>query len=156
MQDLPWIEQVELFRVFPDRIVVNITERDPVARMADKALVSQKGVLFYPEDYALWQDLPFLDVDRGDAELAFSALQTVRQIGLGEGNHAYPVQSVRFNVVNGWDIRFSNALLVRLGRGDFNHLYTRFCAYYPLILHGNRYVVPHKIDMRYAHGAAVS
>ena len=155
LQALPWVEDADLYRAFPDRIVVNITERDPFARFKDSGLVSQKGVLFYPDDYAQWQDLPLLEVDSQDLPIAFQALRHIHQASPSEGLLPYGVYAVRFSPSVGWDVRFSNALLVRLGRGDFATLFERFWHNYPKILRYNANKVPHRIDMRYAHGAAI-
>lgn len=93
----PWIENVEVLRKMPDRLVINVTEYRPEAiiNIEDEFfMLSNKGVLFKPftdsDPYNLpvitgmsYSDIPVADLSASDQ---FQAVRTV--LGMGRGSEA--------------------------------------------------------------------
>lgn len=77
---LPWVRSVNVSLVWPDRVVVTIAEREPVARWNKDALIDKSGVVFYPGDSlaSAASDLPQLsgpDQSAKEVWLAFVDLK---------------------------------------------------------------------------------
>ena len=58
---LPWVDTASVRRVWPQTLVMHITEQVPLARWGGKRLVNASGVVFAPEDKALPRGLVTLE-----------------------------------------------------------------------------------------------
>lgn len=56
----PWVESVAVSRSWPDGLVVEVSERKPVARWGNTSLISASGQLFTPSQLKLVDGLPIL------------------------------------------------------------------------------------------------
>ncbi|MBT4884726.1 MAG: FtsQ-type POTRA domain-containing protein [Legionellales bacterium] len=156
LSELPWVEDVQVYRIFPDKIALNIKEKVAVARYGSDGLVSLSGRVFKPSNEYMSTDLPVLDAPNNDFKLVFSALLQLKQALLNNKDLPQNVSKLKYSPDTGWDVTFTNSLLVHLGRVDFTSAIGKFSYYYPKIVTRNKNKVIKTIDMRYANGAAVS
>ena len=156
LSELPWVEDVQVYRVFPDKIALNIKEKIPVARYGEDGLISLSGKLFRPSRECVSDDLPYLEAPESNIELVFSALGYLKKAVANNKVLPQKIKYLKYSHDAGWDVAFSNPLLVHLGRVDFNTAIDKFSYYYPKIITRNKNKVIKTIDMRYANGAAVS
>ena len=153
---MPWVERVQVYRVFPDRLALRIEEKVPVARYGDTALISKAGKCFEPRSLAETGSLPRLEVEYADLALGHKGLLQVQSWLSSTAVLPQDVEVVRYQPDIGWDVLFHSGLLVRLGRSPVEQSLAKWAHYYPKILRHKHGKLPKKIDMRYANGAAVS
>ncbi len=102
---LPWIESATLRRSYPDRLTVQVVERQPALMLADEQLwfVDHLGEVFKPVDPTEWTDLPVItgiDVDQravdpdGSRERLRRALAVIAAIGESQSLEADDIGEV--------------------------------------------------------------
>ena len=153
LKKLSWINRVEVRRVWPDRIIVRVSEHVVFARWNESYLLSAEGKVF---DGKSEQPLPSLKGPDDSAQevkeryLKFSSLLT--SINL------IP-QQVILSQRRAWQLRLSNGLIVALGRDQANNTVEsrleRFLEVYEA-LGGRLNQQPLSyVDLRYPNGFAV-
>ncbi len=96
IQKIEWVESVSLRRAYPDRLAINVTEREPVSLLADGQLwfVDRNAEVFKPVVAGEWMDMPVVSGvsvdDRGvdpvgSRERLRKALEVVDAVG--ESSH---------------------------------------------------------------------
>ncbi len=61
VNDIAWVDSVQVKKIWPDILMVNITEQTPIARWGNSALISAKGELFTPSNLSGFDNLPRLE-----------------------------------------------------------------------------------------------
>ncbi len=151
----PWVSSVEVSRVFPDKIRLNIVEKKAVATFGSLGLVSSKGELFTP-DVPVVDDLPQIISTKQDLPEVFSAFVSLREQEALTDQIPGDVKFFKYDAVNGWQAEFGDGLVVYFGRGDFKIILARFVSTYPRVLSSAKRDSFKKFDMRYAKGVAVA
>jgi cell division protein FtsQ len=148
---LSWVSGVDVYRVFPDALVVRITEKVPVAHWNGDGFVSQSGELFQPEDASRHAGLPLLVApdDKVAQVTAFfhEANKMLMPLGLS-------VRELVLNEQLAWELHLSNGIAVRVDQQDALARLRRFLTIY----HGSLHDVADRIaavDLRYIGGFAV-
>lgn len=147
----PWIADVSFRRVFPDTLMVRLHEQKPTARFGKKGVLNSAGVIFYPDEKTIPQNLPELDGPVDQSQALFSFYQTantlVKLLGLS-------VIALQVNAENSWKITLSNHVQVNIGRHDVLSRLKQFVVIYPKIVAlSNRIMLV--VDLRYVNGVAV-
>jgi cell division protein FtsQ len=151
-EKLPWVDSVSVRRVWPDTVVLNVTEQEPLGRWASADLVSTQGVLFRPRQESIPKGLPQLSGPPGSAaEVAESYKRIAAMLDpLGLG-----VARVELDARRAWTLRLSNGVELRLGKADQEERLQRFVHIYPrLAMQGKGRMCT--VDLRYTNGVAVS
>lgn len=148
---MPWVAEVSIRRVWPDRLEMTVTEEVPLARWGDDALINTGAKVFKPGSLDGHAQLIGLRGPSGSEQRVvafYQALQTaVRERGM-------PLSEIELDDRRHWWLRFADGLVVSLGREQLEHRLTQFFRVYPSLV-GNPQRRPQRIDMRYAHGFAV-
>lgn len=152
LQRLPWVRDVDVRRVWPDRLRVTIAERVPLARWGDAALIDTYGELIPVQaDPAL----PLLAGPPGtEREVARRYVQFATMLAPLGSRLTRVILSPRY----AWSLRLADGMDIELGRGrPRNPLAARlqrFVAVYPALLAdlGRRIAY---VDLRYPSGFAV-
>lgn len=152
LQRLPWVRAVDVRRVWPDRLQVTLTERVPLARWGDAALIDSYGDLFAAHSDAA---LPLLAGPPGtEHEVARRYVQFATMLAPLGLRLTQVILSPRY----AWSLRLAGGLSVELGRPRPNDpigaRLRRFVAVYPALLKdlGRRIAY---VDLRYPNGFAV-
>jgi len=147
---MPWVDVVEVRRVWPDALHVTVKEQVPLARWRDQALVNVRGELFYPPADSFPVGMVELrGPDNSVANMAhqFSIFnQALGQAGLG-------MKSLVLSQRRAWELELADSLTVALGRSNTEMRLQRFVRFYPQLLDKAENVK--RIDMRYTNGFAV-
>ena len=150
---LPWVEEAEVSKKWPDVLEVHIREHRPLALWDDTLLLSKRGRL-YPRSAmgdALPKGLPQLGGDpRQVAEvLAFynQTRELFAPIGLG-------VRELRQDARGSWSLRLSNGAQVLIGRQDAESRVRRFAELMPKLIAPQGRAL-RRADLRYANGFAL-
>ena len=148
---MPWVADVSVRRIWPDRLHMAVTEQVPLARWGDDALVSVAAGVFRPDDMAGFGSLVELHGPHGSQQRVVQFYQAVlpatRALGL-------QVAAVRLDERRHWWLHFVGGLTVSLGREQVDQRLAQFLRVFPsLSAQSGR--LPERIDMRYEHGFAV-
>lgn len=151
---LPWVSTARVARIWPDTVVLDITEQTPVARWGKSSLISQAGVVFPADgpgegDYS---DLPALEGPVGHETEVLAMLN-----GLNEkfAKGATAVVELRLSERLAWQALLSDGLEIVYGNQDPLAATDRMLAvlqrlpeYHPGALK--------RLDFRYRSGFAVT
>ncbi len=148
---LPWVYQASVRRAWPDKLVINISEQQPLARWGNEALVNVHGELFFPQQTGAWKQLPLLrgprQTSRMVAEQYRVMLGLLKPLGLG-------ITHLSLNERRALSVRLDNGLQLGLGRQHTARRLVRFVRVYPQAL-APRLEAIDSIDLRYTNGLAV-
>jgi len=147
---LPWVDTVEVRRVWPDTLHVTVKEQVALARWRDQALVNVRGELFSPTVKSFPAGMVELHgPDNSVANMAhqFSVFnQALEQAGLN-------MKRIVLSPRRAWTLELSDGVKVVLGRSDIEKRIQRFVQFYSPLLASAENV--RRIDMRYTNGFAV-
>ena len=150
---LPWVEEAEVSKKWPDVLEVHIREHRPLALWDETLLLSERGRL-YPRSAmgeALPKGLPQLggDARRVAEVLAFynQSREMFAPLGLG-------VSELRQDARGSWSLRLSDGAQVIVGRFDAEPRVSRFADLLPKLIAPEGRALQ-RADLRYANGFAL-
>lgn len=147
---LPWVDDVSITRVWPDQLIMEVTEQQPVARWGDKALVNERGQVFYPvKPMRKWPELRLSGVD----EKAPVVLDFYSQVKVDFAALDLQIRSLALDERAEWNIQLNNGLQIVLGRNEAADRLQRFLRLYGEI--SSKELKPARVDLRYEQGFAV-
>jgi len=146
-----WVNSVNLHRQWPDRLVVSITEQDPIARWGKVGFVNTKGELVLANDLEKIQALPELD---GNVAKLFEIIQQYHLLAKYFQHYNMSINKLSKDHRETWRVHLDNDWLVILGRGDtFEKVQRLTHLLENKLLEGKRSVAV--IDIRYVNGVSV-
>ncbi|NWG87491.1 MAG: cell division protein FtsQ/DivIB [Hydrogenophilaceae bacterium] len=144
---LPWVKSALVRKVWPDRLVVELTEHVPAAAWNAQAMLDVHGEVFpvrphpgLPRIYA--PDAMALEVAHryGEFARALAAMDL-------------KIDSVQVSARHAWRLRLDNGLVVELGRERLSERMRRFVSTYALVeAKAGRMAY---VDLRYPNGFAI-
>lgn len=151
LQQLAWVEQVSVRRVWPDRLDIQVREQQAVAHWGEDSYMNVRAEVFTPETPVELSRLPWLSGPEGHQQRVLSMHRDMRAL----------VQPLQLNVARllldarrTWHVELSNGLTLEVGRNQPVARLARFVRVYPAILAaGNGRLT--SVDLRYSHGFAV-
>lgn len=155
IEALPWVDVARVRRVWPDGVMVSVTEQVAVARWGEDGLLNSRGELFLTNSPHVPAELPVLSGPRGtESEVSQRHLDYVAQLEpLG-----LQVLALSVDERGAWRIRvrgsLSNAVEVRLGRRDPDARMRRFVTEASALVGTSGDRIDY-VDMRYGNGFAV-
>jgi cell division protein FtsQ len=116
LTDITWVKSVSISRRLPDKIVIDLQERKPVALWQYRkklSVIDQEGVVLTSEGLNAWQQLPLVvgeDAPKHVMEL----------LGLLNAEPAVASQLISATRVGGrrWDLHLKNGISVKLPEQD--------------------------------------
>jgi len=150
-KQLAWVDEVSIRRVWPQTLVMDVTEQLPVARWGDKALVNGRGEVFRPEVGELPTGLPRFD---GADEDAPAVVAFYRLAGARLAAVELQISDLVLEGRHDWRLELDNGMSVLLGQTRAAVMLNEFVSALPAIRdpQGRR---PVRVDMRYENGFAV-
>ena len=152
IDQLPWVANAEVRRIWPDQLQVIIQEQLPVARWGSDALLSTQGYLFTAVDVSEYRHLPQLIGPRDgqlrvmQQYLKFS--QALRPLG-------YSVAQLEMRERGSWFVTTQTGLQLLFGRDHLVEKMRRFAVVYENELQEQTDKIE-RVDLRYANGLAVA
>lgn len=145
-EQLPWVRQAEVRRIWPNRLEVRLEEHRTAAAWNDRAMLNTHGEVF---PVAPIDGLPRLYAPDGmEREVArrfgeFSALVAPLDTR---------IERIVVSARQSWRLRLSDGISVELGRERLDERLARFVEFYPRAV---GLVGPmQRVDMRYPNGFA--
>jgi cell division protein FtsQ len=152
LETQPWISQVTVRREWPDRLVIQVEEEQPIARWNEKHLLNQQGQIFSPESALDQLQLPRLTGPE-------QSEQTVMLQYLQFNQLLYPlgvrIRDLVLNERGAWTMTLTNGAEVRLGRDHVLERLRRLVVFLESE-YGEQIVNIGSIDLRYRNGLAVA
>jgi len=149
---LPWVEDVSIYRQWPQTLRIRVMEKLPVAYWGDSGYVSSKGELFEPELINKDLSLPLLMGMEGQHVAMLKELGRM-QLLIAELN--MNVLEIKQDARRSWVLALSSGFELRLGRNNMHKRLQRFVDVYNQYLKKQESKIKH-IDMRYTNGFAVA
>ncbi len=150
---LPWVDEVSVRRVWPDKVRLQVVEQVPLAYWNRDALLNLKGEVFRPAKLPHLEQLPHL---AGEDAHAREVAAFYLRLQSGVLPPDLRVTALTLDRRGAWRLRFANGLHLALGE-DGPLLERRLAAFarvWPQ-LSADKGRRPRRIDMRYEHGFAV-
>lgn len=147
----PWVDRVSVSRQWPEKLVVRVTEQQPIARWGTDAFLNLRGDIIRVESTPLLQHLPKLS---GDDRYAVDVMRQYLRAGKLLGQHDLELMAVELDATLAWTLTLSGGTTIVLGR---EQLLERLQA---VIAAKNTVLADHfdqvkNLDMRYHNGFAV-
>lgn len=150
-ENIPWIKQIQVRRVWPDTLHLVVEEHRAVARWNNDSLVNSLGGVFTPGKDTMPTGLVQMNGPEGTSELMARRLVEIQQklkaLGL-------MITTISMDERRAWQVDFKNGLHLKLGRADSDERLQRFIDVYSDGLNTFREQIA-EIDMRYTNGLAV-
>ncbi len=150
-KSLPWVESVQITRIWPDTLMLGIVEQRPYVRWGTQGLLNERGEQFVPKSIEGFQALPLISGPVGtESELVkvFKDLhRRLAEQGLG-------IQILHVTDRLSWSVRLKNGMDIALGRRNPAGVFKRFINTLPL-LGRDQIQAMQRVDLRYPNGYAV-
>jgi cell division protein FtsQ len=151
LEQLPWVENASVRRIWPDTLRVRVVEQVPLAFWGDDGLVSQRGEVFRPAKLPQLDGLATLEGDDTNAPRITREYLRMRSlletVGLG-------LAHVWVDARQAWRLQTDNGVSIILGRSDVMPRLTRFVQLYPYLMQQMKQE-PEAVDLRYTNGFTV-
>lgn len=152
LETQPWISQVEVRREWPDKLLIQVEEEQPIARWGESQLVNQQGQIFAPLYGFHNLSLPRLTGPEHSEERVMLQYLQFNQL-------LYPlgvrIRDLVLNDRGAWTLTLTNGVEVRLGREAVLERLRRLVVFLESE-HGQQMATMSSIDLRYRNGVAVA
>ena len=147
----PWVASAAVRRVWPDRLVIDIREKKPLAYWTDGRLVSRTGELFAPANPEVAGRLPRL---AGPDERVRDVIDMARDMSDKLVARGLGFSGLTLEHRGAWTLQLANGIEVVLGRDQVAQRFDRFITVYENRLAARSDEVS-RVDARYTNGVAV-
>lgn len=151
LEQRPWVESAAIRRVWPDRLVIDIREKKPLAYWSDGRLVSRTGELFAPENPQVAGALPRLS---GPDERVGEVIRMAQTMSAELVARDLKFAGLSLERRGAWTLQLANGIEVVLGRDQVKERFERFITVYETRL-ASRSDEVSRVDARYTNGVAV-
>jgi len=149
--ELPWVADVSIQRLWPDQLMIAVSEQEAIARWGKDGLLNRRGEVFRPQPLGDISKLPALFGPDGMSADVVARYAEMRAL-LAEQNLA--LASLGSDERGSWSAILQNGVVLRLGTGDVLKKMRRFLRIYRDELREQLDKVAY-IDLRYGNGLAV-
>lgn len=153
-QDLnarPWAESVSIRRIWPDKLRVTISEKQPVARWDQQHLLSASARV-YPADAGQFAHLPLVHAEGHGPDWA---LQMFYRLQDRFDSVDERLLAMRIDNRGAVDVELINGLQIKLGRAQIQRKIDRLASIYSSQILPRREQIE-RLDLRYSNGFAVA
>lgn len=151
VRSFAWVDDVTVMRRWPDTLVVQVREHQPVARWNEDGLVSGRGRRFTPQSVAGFLHLPRLYGAEGQEAEVLGVWRKVDELIAA---HNWRVTMLACNFRQSWSARLSDGKELVIGRQDPVASIAQLLKLLPEL--GDRQTAAiKKVDLRYRNGFAV-
>ncbi|NLA67075.1 MAG: cell division protein FtsQ/DivIB [Gammaproteobacteria bacterium] len=149
---LPWVEQADVGKRWPDVLEVRVREHQPLARWGEDRLLSQQGKVFPVDGIAVPAGLPLLHGPESRAGDVIELYHEARELFAPLG---YGVRALLLDSRGSWAMVLSNGTEVVIGSHQVRSRMARFARLLPQLL-AQRPQPLSRADLRYTNGFALT
>jgi cell division protein FtsQ len=150
LEQVPWILKAQVRRVWPDKLVIDVTEQQAVAFWNSTQLVNQYGDTFTPETMPEMA-LPILTGPEAELSTMLERFAELQQKFEAAGHQLHELHLTQRR---SWQMKLTTGIELKLGRKDLLSRVSRFIELYPL-LESESDAPIERVDLRYDTGMAV-
>ena len=151
--NLPWVDQASVRRLWPDTLLIKISEQTPLARWGERQLVNPEGEIFSPLPHEIPEGLPQLSGPDGSSrEVVLNFLNMKPRLTL----LGLELEKVNLDARRSWMLVFTGGMRLHLGNRELEGRLQRFLAVFPRIrpaVEEDQSVLD--VDLRYTNGFTV-
>ena len=151
VESLEWVKRAQVARLWPDTLVIRVTEHQVAARWGDTSLISREGEVFAGEARYMFPELPRLAGPPNSGRRVVDRYLEL-QGPLGAANLALTALSI--DERGSWRMQLKGGQTIRIGRSDVEQRLHRFFHLAAPLL-GNEFDRVSHVDMRYTNGFSV-
>ena len=151
VEQLAWVSEASVRRVWPDTLSVSVVEQQPVAIAKKSGLINSNGDVFKPLKKITPKSLPVFD---GDANLNKLMLSKYYEMNTLLESVDRKITYLKIDARHAVELILDNGLKVVLGRGDTMRRLERLMRIYTKVL-ASRVNDIEVIDLRYTNGMAI-
>lgn len=151
LQQLAWIDDVAIRRVWPDTITIDVQEQKAIAVFGSNELINPYGKVFSAPITSFPSGLPKLNANPTQESLAW---QYYQQLGDILRPRHLQITELELNARQAVSLILNNGISVLLGRDNIIPRLQRFVAVYPRLFASQAANVAN-VDLRYDNGFAV-
>lgn len=148
---LPWIDQANVVRRWPDSLEISVTEQIPAARWGERGLLNTRGELFVTAARHVPAELPRLSGPEGQYSIVATRYLEIRERLIPGG---LDVRRVHVDARGAWQMTLANGIEIRLGRRDVGDRIQLFLDVAAGIV-SRRASEIEFVDMRYSNGFTI-
>lgn len=152
LEQMPWIAEAQVRRVWPDQVLIRLEEQLPVARWGDEALLNNQGVAFVPGDLSGYEHLPKLSGPQRAQQQIMRQYQMLSQLLRPLD---FTVARLELRERGSWYLTTGQGLELLLGRDHVVEKMRRFVSVYEKALKEHNANIA-RVDLRYPNGLAVA
>ena len=151
LEAMPWVESVNVSRIWPDGMRVSVVEQKPIARWGEEGFINQFGDIIKTDQS---QELSHLPVLYGDETMGREITRTYMDVAALFSGKGIALRGLELDSKRAWTLVVNNDLKLVLGRAEVIEKLRNFLFVYEKQLN---LLEPNieKIDMRYESGLAV-
>lgn len=147
----PWIAEVNVRRIWPNQVYINIIEKTPIAIWNETSLLSSKGELFNPGENNLPADLPQLI---GPESKQLFMMENYFKIASVVKPLSFKITRLEWMSGQFWNLTLDNGIKITANNKDILTRLGHFVKVYQKII-GERANDVDYVDLRYSNGLAV-
>lgn len=147
----PWLAKVEISRIWPNTVVIKITEQEAIARWGDQNLLNAKGEVFTPPPNTIPTNLPLLSGPADQIANMWKNYEDITQILKPLNLSVYKFDmDERLSLA----LELQNGTRILLGKTDPLPRLQRFAKVYPKVFTSPTAQAEY-IDLRYENGLSI-
>ena len=149
---LPWLEAVQVRRIWPNTLIIILTVRTPVAYWGSQQLLDENAVVFTPENKTdLPPDLPQFLASNDNSEIV---LKTYLEMNTILVPLKLSIVTIQVNERQSWVLTLNNGIVLYIGRDKLIERLQHFANTYSQTINDNHDKVV-SVDLRYDNGLAI-
>ena len=145
---LPWVREVGIRRVWPDKLEVKIEEHRVIGRWVNYGLINDQGEIF---NAAFQEDLPSF---YGSSEFAKEMAEKFFEINKILQKELMQIDTITLSDRLSWEVQTNNQMKIYLGRKDVIAKLNLFIDRYQTVLQALDSRIEY-VDLRYKNGFSI-
>lgn len=151
LTQLPWAEEIDIERIWPDTLKIVLKEKRPLATWNDVILTTQGDIIADQTAAAESHSLPHLS---GPPQDLTDVLQMYKKMSKILSIYGLSVGTLERRQNHAWEMTLKNGIVLKLGKQDIPERLTRFCKAFPTVFAEKAEQLV-SVDLRYPEGMAV-
>jgi cell division protein FtsQ len=151
INQFPWVADATVSRVWPNQVVIHVSEKTALARWNNDHLLSTNGDIFTPNPNTLPPDIPYFVGPEGKH---IAMIENFNKINSLLSPLQFKISRLELNPADTWNLTLDNGIKIKMGRKEVLTKISQFVKVYPKIISGRTSEID-SIDLRYSNGLAV-